>query len=65
MNIHEARGALFKVKLPTFGYTLIAKATGMECVGDLIHESKIYSRLLSLQVAFSHDSAWLALVSGD
>jgi hypothetical protein len=49
MNIHGARGALFKVKLPRFGYTVVAKATGVECVGDLIHESKIYSRLLPIQ----------------
>jgi hypothetical protein len=49
MNIHGARGALFKVKLPGFGYTVIAKATGIECVGDLMHESAIYHRLLPIQ----------------
>jgi hypothetical protein len=49
MNIHGARGALFKVKLPGFGYTIIAKATGIECVGDLMHESAIYHRLLPIQ----------------
>jgi hypothetical protein len=49
MNIHGASGALFKVKLLRFGYTVIAKATGVECVGDLIHESSIYSRLLPYQ----------------
>jgi hypothetical protein len=38
MNIHGARGALFKVKLPRFGYTVIAKAPGVECVEDLLHE---------------------------
>jgi hypothetical protein len=43
MNIHGARGALFKVKVPRFGYTVIAKATGVECVGDLMRESAIYS----------------------
>ena len=49
MNIHGARGALFKVKLPGYGYTVIAKATGVECVGDLMHESAIYHRLLPIQ----------------
>jgi hypothetical protein len=49
MNIHRARGALFKVKLPKFGYTIIAKAIGVECVGDLIYESAIYHRLLPIQ----------------
>jgi hypothetical protein len=49
MNIHGARGALFKVKLPEYGYTVIAKATGIECVGDLMHESAIYHRLLPIQ----------------
>jgi hypothetical protein len=49
MNIHGARGALFKVKLPEYGYTVVAKATGVECVGDLIHESAIYHRLLPVQ----------------
>ncbi|OBT43224.1 hypothetical protein VE00_06404 [Pseudogymnoascus sp. WSF 3629] len=49
MYIHGARGALFKVKLPTFGYTVAAKGTGIECVRDLIYESEIYRRLLPLQ----------------
>ena len=49
MNIHGARGALFKFKLPKFGYTVTAKATGVECVNDLLYESKIYSRLLPMQ----------------
>ncbi|TAQ85977.1 hypothetical protein B7494_g5705 [Chlorociboria aeruginascens] len=49
MYIHGARGALFKIKLPGFGYTVVAKATGVECVGDLIHESAIYRRLLPIQ----------------
>ena len=49
MNIHGARGAFFKIKLPGFGYIVVAKATGVECVGDLIHESEIYRRLLPIQ----------------
>jgi len=29
-------------------YTVVTKATGVECIGDLIHESKIYSCLLPI-----------------
>ncbi|KFZ01725.1 hypothetical protein V501_09830 [Pseudogymnoascus sp. VKM F-4519 (FW-2642)] len=49
MNIHGARGALFKVELPGFGYTIAAKGTWIECVEDLMHESTIYHRLRPLQ----------------
>ena len=49
MNMHGARGALFKVKLLGFSYTVAAKGTGVKCVRDLIHESKTYRRLLPLQ----------------
>ncbi|KFY50792.1 hypothetical protein V495_00095 [Pseudogymnoascus sp. VKM F-4514 (FW-929)] len=49
MYIHGTRGAFFKVKLPTFGYTVVAKGTGVECVSDLIYESEIYQRLHPLQ----------------
>ncbi|KFX95971.1 hypothetical protein V490_03607 [Pseudogymnoascus sp. VKM F-3557] len=49
MNIHGARGAFFKVKLPGFGYTVAGKGTGIECVEDLMHESTIYRRLLPVQ----------------
>ena len=49
MNVHGSRGALFKIKLPEFGYTVAAKGTGTECVKDLMHESMIYRRLLPLQ----------------
>jgi hypothetical protein len=49
MNMYGARGALFKVKLLGLGYTVAAKGTGVECARDLIHESKIYRRLLPVQ----------------
>ena len=48
MNIYGTRGALFKVKLPRFGYTVIIKATGVKCIRDLLYESKIYSCLLPM-----------------
>jgi len=49
MNMHGASGALFKVKLPGFVYTVAVKGTGVECARDLIYETKIYRRLLPLQ----------------
>lgn len=45
MNMHGASGALFKVKLPGFGYTVAAKGTGVESARDLIYESNIYRGL--------------------
>ena len=42
MNIHGARGALFKIKLPGFGYAVAAKGTEVECAKYLKHESEIY-----------------------
>jgi len=59
MNIHGARGAFFKVKLPGFGYTVAAKGTGIECVRDLMHESTIYHRLLPVQ------GKWVPVHLGD
>lgn len=49
MNVHGSRGALFKIKLPTSGYTVAAKGTGTECVEDLMHESAIYQCLHPIQ----------------
>jgi hypothetical protein len=49
MNVHRARGALFKVKLPKFGYTVLVKGTGVECVKDLLYELTTYSCLLPIQ----------------
>jgi hypothetical protein len=49
MNIYSTKGALFKVKLPRFSYTVITKATGVEYIRDLLYESKIYSYLLLIQ----------------
>lgn len=48
MNGHGARGALFEIKLPDWGYTIAAKVTGIECVDDLKHESDVYHRLRPL-----------------
>jgi hypothetical protein len=59
LNIHGARGAFFKVKLPGFGYTVAAKGTGIECVRDLMHDSTIYHRLLPVQ------GKWVPVHLGD
>jgi hypothetical protein len=45
----EPEGALFKVKLSEFCCPVISKDTGVECVGDLTHESAIYHCLLPIQ----------------
>jgi hypothetical protein len=52
MNIYRARGALFKVKLPRFSYTVIVKAIGVEYIGDLIYKSAIYHYLLPIQAKY-------------
>ncbi|KAH8588056.1 hypothetical protein B0O99DRAFT_525815 [Bisporella sp. PMI_857] len=49
MNVHGARGALFKIQLPRYHYTFVAKGTGVECAEDLRHESTIYQRLQPIQ----------------
>lgn len=49
MNIHGAQGALlFKLKVPRSSYAVATKGTGIKCVKDLMHESPIYRRLLSV-----------------
>ena len=49
MNIYRARGALFKVKLSRYSYTIIVKAIGIEYIRDLIYKSAIYYCLLPIQ----------------
>jgi hypothetical protein len=44
-----ARGALFKVRLATHGYTVAAKGTVRAFVSDLRHELRVYQRLGRLQ----------------
>jgi tRNA A-37 threonylcarbamoyl transferase component Bud32 len=49
LHMKGSRGALFKVRLSSHGYTLVAK--GMEKVKRkyLVHESKVYDHLRSIQ----------------
>ncbi|KIW85482.1 hypothetical protein Z517_00873 [Fonsecaea pedrosoi CBS 271.37] len=44
-----ARGVLYRLRLPHWGYTVVAKGTRPEFVMDLQHEAKIYSKLRSIQ----------------
>lgn len=44
-----ARGALFKITLRQFGYTLAGKGTVQAFVEDLRYEGRVYQRLKSLQ----------------
>ncbi|KAI0968151.1 hypothetical protein F4678DRAFT_464658 [Xylaria arbuscula] len=49
LNIAGARGALFKVTLLTYGYTLISKGTVHAFIPDLEHEARVYERLKGVQ----------------
>ena len=49
LGIQGARGALFKVTLPSHGYTVVAKGTILAFVQDLRHEAEVYRRLTSIQ----------------
>ncbi|OAL35138.1 hypothetical protein AYO20_05615 [Fonsecaea nubica] len=44
-----ARGVLYRLRLPHWGYTVVAKGTRPEFVMDLQHEAKIYRKLRSIQ----------------
>jgi len=49
VGIHGSRGALFKVRLGSYGYTLAAKCTVIDFVGHLKREAAIYERLRPIQ----------------
>jgi hypothetical protein len=49
LGIQGARGALFKVTLAAYGYTVVGKGTVKAFMPDLLHEGKIYQRLTRLQ----------------
>lgn len=49
VGVHGARGALFKVRLTSHGYTLAAKCTVINFVGHLNQEAAIYERLRPIQ----------------
>lgn len=49
LGIQGSRGALFKVTLSPYGYTVAAKGTVGAFVRDLQHEAAIYQHLRSLQ----------------
>ena len=45
VGVHGARGALFKVRLTSHGYTLAAKCTVIHFIGYLKREADIYKHL--------------------
>ena len=45
LDIQGARGALFKLTLTSYGYTIVGKGTVRAFVPDLYHEGRIYKRL--------------------
>jgi len=52
LRIQGSRGALFKLTLHSYGYTVAAKGTISEFVPYLKHEATIYKRLLPIQGAY-------------
>jgi hypothetical protein len=48
-GIHGSRGALFRVRLTSYGYTVAAKCTAIECVGYLKREAVVYEHLRPIQ----------------
>ncbi|KAG5978277.1 hypothetical protein E4U55_006302 [Claviceps digitariae] len=51
LYISGSRGSLFKVRLPSHGYILVAKGVEHMDADDLHHENKIYGHLYDLQGA--------------
>ncbi|OBT59278.1 hypothetical protein VE04_00367 [Pseudogymnoascus sp. 24MN13] len=49
LYVKGARGALFKIRLSSHGYTLVAKGMEEHDIGHLLQERKVYNRLRSLQ----------------
>jgi len=49
VGVHGARGALFKIRLTSHGYTLAAKCTTVDFIGHLEQEAAIYKRLCPIQ----------------
>ncbi|KAL5349529.1 hypothetical protein ACLOAV_005824 [Pseudogymnoascus australis] len=49
LYVKGARGALFKIRLSSHGYTLVAKGMEADDIEHLINENKVYSHLGSLQ----------------
>jgi hypothetical protein len=49
LHIHGTRGALFKVRLWSHGYTFVGKGTPVEFVTCLKHEESVYSHLIQIQ----------------
>lgn len=49
LNIKGARGALFKVRLSSYGYTMVAKGVEWYNVKYLDHEQKIYEHIRLIQ----------------
>jgi hypothetical protein len=49
LYVKGARGALFKIRLSSHGYTLVAKGMEEDDIEHLINENKVYSHLRSLQ----------------
>lgn len=49
LDIQGSRGALFKIRLTSHGYTIAAKCTIWVYVSDLLHEAAVYEQLEAIQ----------------
>lgn len=49
LDLQSSRGALFKVRLTSHGYTVAAKCTIRAYISDLLHEAKVYKQLEEIQ----------------
>jgi hypothetical protein len=52
MHLRGSRGALFKVRLSSYGYTLVAKGVEKADRKYLVHESKVYDHLGQFQGSY-------------
>ena len=49
LGMQGARGALFKVTLTSYSYTMVGKGTVQVFIKDLRHEAEVYQRLMIIQ----------------
>jgi hypothetical protein len=49
LGLQGARGALFKLALPSHGYTFVGKGTVKHYIPALLHDGRVYDRLKDVQ----------------
>ncbi|KIW85223.1 hypothetical protein Z517_00613 [Fonsecaea pedrosoi CBS 271.37] len=46
LGLYGARGCLYRIRLPSWGYTMMAKGTRQEFIADLKREAAMYQKIL-------------------